>query len=207
MCCPPRRRPARRRAGGGRGGVHGGCRRERPSETIRSRETRRRAGRRSARHPRRPPAERRGGAWSWPDSFGSPLPSRLSGVVDVVRRGPSSGRGGCRSLFRPCPSVVDGCREQCDLEDAHEAYSFSTPFLSVSDECHVADTSAWPVPSAVGRPGSTGLTETRGMPRSRTLLSTPCNAAWSTTGPVMSVSPPSTVIARPSNQSAHREPS
>ncbi len=39
------------------------------------------------------------------------------------------------------------------------------------------DTSAWPVPSVVGGSGSTGLTETNGMPKSRTLLSNPCNAA------------------------------
>ena len=38
------------------------------------------------------------------------------------------------------------------------------------------DASAWP--------GSTGQTETNGMPRSRTFLSNPCNAAWSITGPV-----------------------
>jgi hypothetical protein len=59
----------------------------------------------------------------------------------------------------------------------------------------------------VGGPHSTGLTETKGIPRSRTLLSNPCKAAWSATGPVISVSPPSSVIVRPSNQSAHREPS
>ena len=41
-------------------------------------------------------------------------------------------------------------------------------------------TPAGPVPSVVAGPGSTGLTETRGIPRSRTLLSNPCNAAWST---------------------------
>src|SRR5215213_10115223 len=50
------------------------------------------------------------------------------------------------------------------------------------------------------------MAEISGIPRSRTFLSNPCNAAWSTTGPVKSVSPLySRVIVRPPNQFVHSQ--
>src|SRR4030065_443704 len=52
-----------------------------------------------------------------------------------------------------------------------------------------------------GLPGSTRLIETKGIPTSRTFFSNPNNAAWSTTGPVNSISPSSSsMMVRPSNQ-------
>src|SRR5947209_19393760 len=48
-------------------------------------------------------------------------------------------------------------------------------------------------------------TAINGKPRSRTLPSRPCSAAWSTTGPLSSVGPSiSWVTLSPSNQSAQR---
>ena len=65
-------------------------------------------------------------------------------------------------------------------------------------------------PSSVGcgvGTGSRRLTETSGAPRSRTFFRSPCSAAWSTTAPVMTVSPlSSSTIDRPSNQPVHARP-
>ena len=52
--------------------------------------------------------------------------------------------------------------------------------------------------------GLTRVVKIKGIPGSRPFLSNPCNAAWSITGPVKSVSPPSSrVMARTPNQSLH----
>src|SRR5688500_10332442 len=57
---------------------------------------------------------------------------------------------------------------------------------------------------ACSRP--TCVTETSGSPMSRTFWSKPCSAAWSTTGPRMTVVPSLLwVRLSPSNQPVHRE--
>src|SRR5215471_18306394 len=61
---------------------------------------------------------------------------------------------------------------------------------------HGASFPAWPV--------SSRRTEIRQSPRSRTLVSSPCSAAWSATSPQMTVWSPWPLICRPSNQAAHR---
>src|SRR3954470_5109170 len=59
---------------------------------------------------------------------------------------------------------------------------------------------------SVGAGGSTRLTDTRGRPRSPSLFSRPCSAAWSTIGPSMTVVPsPRAVRLIPSKRVAHRE--
>src|SRR4051795_11831915 len=56
------------------------------------------------------------------------------------------------------------------------------------------------------RSGPTRAMAISGRPRSRTFCSTPCSAAWSTTGPRIVVLPSSSVQRLiPSNQAAHRE--
>ena len=58
----------------------------------------------------------------------------------------------------------------------------------------------------VGWSGSTWVTDSSGRPRSRTLASRPCSAAWSTTGPWRTVVPsPSWLRVIPSNRAAQRE--
>ena len=52
--------------------------------------------------------------------------------------------------------------------------------------------------------GSSRRTAIRVSPRSRTLASSPCSAGWSVSRPKMTVSSPSPLTCRPSNQSAHR---
>ena len=52
--------------------------------------------------------------------------------------------------------------------------------------------------------GSSRRTEIRVSPRSRTLASSPCSAGWSVSSPKMTVSSPSPLTCRPSNQAAHR---
>src|SRR5215470_4755680 len=61
---------------------------------------------------------------------------------------------------------------------------------------HGASFPAWPM--------SSRRTEIRQSPRSRTLVSSPCSAAWSATSPQMTVWSPWPLICRPSNQAAHR---
>src|ERR1043165_5586127 len=57
-------------------------------------------------------------------------------------------------------------------------------------------------------PGSLQQTESSGMPRSRTLRSSPYSAAWSATRPAISVSPFAVcVIVIPSNHAPHCAPS
>ena len=58
----------------------------------------------------------------------------------------------------------------------------------------ISGSSAWSVPSVVEGPGSTGLTEINGKPKSRTFFSNPCSAAWSITEPVSSVLPSSSSV-------------
>ena len=55
-----------------------------------------------------------------------------------------------------------------------------------------------------GRSGPSRRTEIRTSPRPPTLLSRPCRAVWSATGPLMTVWLPSRLTCRPSNQAVQR---
>jgi hypothetical protein len=59
----------------------------------------------------------------------------------------------------------------------------------------------------LGASGETWRTETKGMPTSRSFGSKQCNAAWSATGPWITVRPSSSLVRlSPSNQADQRDP-
>src|SRR6266700_2977820 len=96
-----------------------------------------------------------------------------------------------REVVRVCPTDRHLLRRKgrlsCSFHPAHPSSSWCTRELDL-----------------LSLPVSVRVSERRGRPKSRILMSTPCRAVWSTTGPERMVSPLSTmVMVNPSNHSDH----
>ena len=136
-------------------------------------------------------------------------------AVGVAVDGDLAGRGGIEADHHPHGGRLAGtvgAEEAGDLAGTHleaevvDGDGGPVALRDVVELDHHPFVSSWGAGPSV-RGASTGVSDTSGMPTSRTFCRRPCSAAWSTTDPRRTVVPSSSlVMLSPSNQAAQRVP-